>query len=170
MKNIVIGSFLGAVFAATLLAACGSEHSDGGGGPPPAVVSGAVRWTPFTASTVIATGIDLAPGGIWSSTATWENGGAARNRFAGIEIRANAEGASPAVVQVGVLPALNGVDFATEPEWLGQVELRPLDNRRATLTGVRVPPSRCRLALRLASGGSVRVLGLAIAGYNEQLP
>ena len=170
MQRIVIGTFLGFVLGAAFLAACGSDGSDGGAVvPPPATVSGAVRWTPLGATTLIGTGVDLDAGEVWASSAIYENAGTTRHQYGAFEIRANGTSGAAAQVDVGVLPALDGSNFATEPQWLGTVSIRPGDNRRATLTDVRLPPTRSRMALR-ANGGSVRILTFSVAPYDAQLP
>jgi hypothetical protein len=170
MKTIVIGTFLGFLLGAAFLAACGSN---GDGASPAASPSlstpSAMKWTPFGPTVLVATGIDLGPGDLFTSSSIVENAGAARHRYLAVEVRANADGVAPVVIEVGILPALDETNFATEPQWIGSVEMRPLDNRRVTLTSALVPPARMKLALRLASPGSARVLGLSVRPYEEQL-
>ncbi len=170
MKNIVIGSFLGFVLAAAFLAACGS----GGGTSAPVALTtpSAVKWTGLSAVQSVPVGVTLNPGQVWISTLTLDNGAVgARNQRAAIEVVTNADAASaPATLEIGIVPALDGAQFATDPVYLGSVTVDNATNRRATLIGARLPPTAFRLAVRFQPGaGTVRILGLNLATYNELL-
>jgi hypothetical protein len=167
MRNVVVGSFMGFVLAAAFLAACGSGGDDAGG-PVAATAPGTVKWTPLGTNFIVVTGVTLSAGETWGSTNFYDNRApAAGDQFASFEVMANLP-LGTATVEVGIMPAANGADYATDPEWLGSVTLTAGSNRRATLSNVRLPPTGFRFALR-SSASSVRVLRYSMTPYNAQL-
>lgn len=173
MRNVVVGSFVGFVLAAAFLAACGSGGTEEA--PVPAVAAGAVRWTARGARQSIVTGVNLTRNQVWSGTTAYDNEQAgARHQYATLDLGLNVEAlsAGEVTVDVGILPSIDGSSFATDPLWLGSVEVATADNRRTALANVRIPPMRFRFALRLryAASASARILSFGISPYDVQLP
>lgn len=173
MRNVVVGSFIGFVLAAAFLAACGGSSSEDGG-PTPVSTPGTVTWSALGAQDTIATGINLTPNVTWSGTAEYDNAvEGRRDQYAAFTVAANVDTLSggAAVIDVGVLAAPDGVNYATDPQWLGTVEMSAANNRRAVLSNVRIPPTRCKFALRLRgeSSASARVTSFRLTPYNEQV-
>jgi hypothetical protein len=174
MRNVVLGSFVGFVLAAAFLAACGSGGTDGAPGPLPISTPSAVKWTPLGARQSIVTGVNLARDVVWRGSAIYDNAQAgARHQYAVVDLGLNVESfaAGAASVDVGILPAADGSFFATDPVWLGTVEVATEDNRRAVLANVRIPPLRFQFALRLryAASATARIVALGITPYDEEL-
>jgi hypothetical protein len=167
MRQVVVGSFVGFVFAAAFLAACGG----GGDAPPPPAqtpASGsAIRWGALGASHLIGTGIPITGGEVWTSTTVYENG-SARAQRAAFEIVASVSSTSSVRFDVGILPALNASHFATDPQWVGAVEVAAGPSRRATLFDAVLLPARFRVALRV-SGGSANVTNFSMAAYDQSI-
>lgn len=173
MRNIVVGSFVGFVLAAAFLAACGSG-GDEGSGPAPISTPSQTKWSALGGRHSIATGVNLTQNAIWTSTSIYDNSAVAnRNQYAAFEIACNVESFSSGRVtmDIGVLPAPGGASFATEPQWVGSIEVATQSNRRATLANVRIPPTRLKFALRVTYGASAtaRVTSFSMTPYNEEL-
>ena len=173
MRNVVVGSFVGFVLAAAFLAACGGGRGGdgGGGGPVPISTPSAEKWSALGSNYIAVTGVDLVPSSVWKGTATYDNSVAGlRDPYASFEVMANVSAATVGV-EVGILPAVNGTDYATEPEWLGAMVLTSGSNKRASLSNVRIPPTKFRFALRLSSSVSTtaRVLRLSLTPYHTEL-
>jgi hypothetical protein len=162
VRNVVVGSFLGFVLAAAFLAACGGAEapSPAGAGPGSGTV---VRWTPLGGRHLVATGLSLGAGAVWTSTAAFDNGGAVRNGLAAFEVVGSP--AATTTIEVGVLPALDGINYATEPTWVGSVTLGGGAARRGVLYGVPLLPAPMRLALR--AGSAVNVSSFALHAYGQ---
>ena len=79
--------------------------------------------------------------------------------------------ANEVTMDISLLAAADGTNFATEPQWVGSVTLRSLSNRRVALFHARMPPMRFKVALRLRASAlaSARVTSFAIRPYDEQL-
>ena len=176
MRNVVVGSFMGFVLAAAFLAACGSGGGDDGSAPAPVPVStpSQEKWSALGATHTVVTGVNLSRNVVWTGTTIYDNSVAGlRNQYACFEIFGNIESFAQGVVtiDIGVLPAPNGVDFATDPEWLGTVSLPTANNRRAMICNVRIPPTKCKFALRLNYGVSVtaRVSRFTLTPYSAEL-
>lgn len=174
MRNVVVGSFLGFVLAAAFLAACGSGGTEGSAGPAPISTPSALKWTALGTRRSIVTGVNLPRNEIWRSTSIHDNAqSGARHQYATFDLGLNVESFSSgfATLDVGILPAAQGTFFATEPVWLGSVEVATANNRRAALVNVRIPPMRFQFALRLRYGASAsaRIVTFGITSYDEQL-
>ena len=174
MRNVVVGSFVGFVLAAAFLAACGSGGDPSDGGVVPISTPSAAKWTGLGARQSIVTGVNLSRDEIWRGTTVYDNASAgARHQYATLDLGLNVESfaAGRVTVDVGILPATGSAQFATEPNWLGSVEVETEDNRRATLVHARIPPMRFQFALRLRYGSSAtaRVVSFGVAPYSEEL-
>ena len=174
MRNVVVGSFVGFVLAAAFLAACGSGGDPDSAGPVPISTPSAAKWTALGARDSIVTGVTLSRNDIWRGTAIYDNARAGtRHQYATFDLGANVESfaAGEVTVDIGILPAASGSLFATDPMWLGSVNIATADNRRASLVNVRIPPMRFMFALRLRYGASAtaRIVTFGISPYSEEL-
>jgi len=160
MRNVVVGSFLGFVLAAAFLAACGSGGEDGGdAGPVPLSTPSAMRWTALGTRQIVATGVNLERNGIWTSTLIHDNSTPeARYRYATFDLGLNVESlaAGHIAIDIGILPATEGQFFATDPMWLGTLEIETRNNRRA-------------VRIRSSSAATARVLTFGMTPYTEEL-
>ena len=162
MRNVVVGSFVGFVLAAAFLAACGGAEGPSPAQAPPGTGT-VVKWTPLGGRHLIGTGLSLGGGTVWTSSSVYDNGGGNRNALAAFEVVANATG--PTTIDVGVLPALDGSSYATEPTWVGSVTIQAGSNRRAVVYPAPLVPAPMKFALR--AGSSVTVLSYALHAYGE---
>lgn len=174
MRNIVVGSFVGFVLAAAFLAACGSGGGEDGAAPAPISTPSAVKWTPLGGRQSIVTGVNLGRDVIWRGTAIHDNAQVGtRHQYAVFDLGLNVDSfaAGEATLDIGILPATAGAFFATDPVWLGSVEVATANNRRASLVNVRIPPLRFMFALRLryASSATARIVAFGITPYDEEL-
>ena len=170
MRNVVVGSFLGVVLAAAFLAACGGASGPVSGGGQVPATTGEERWSAPQTTHPIATGINLNRNVTWLGTSIYDNGAASsRNRYAAFEITANIDHfqPGPATVEIGILAAPDGVNFANQPQWIGSAEIQVGDNRRAVLSGVQIPPTRLKFAMRLQGSNEARITAYRLTPYNR---
>lgn len=174
MRNVIVGSFVGFVLGAAFLAACGSG-SDTPIAPPRATSARAVTWTPVGATFAVANGIQMQGGTTWTGNAVYDNSAdVTRDRFAAFEIAGNLDSSTSQslTLDVGLLPTVDGSRYATEPAWIGRVEIRTGVSRRVTLPAGALPPLPLKFALRLSgsSAQTFRVSSFTLTPYDEELP